>query len=297
MQRSKAISDGNGVTAQDDEQADAEERLLAAMKKLGVFSRIDEEGRVLAHDGRNEYEVTVDLTHLLSKRIGPHLRVITVGTSSLSRLERGDVTELFPHGVRATAEEAQGSAPTSPHYGPLEWGPDADYLDGDDGIAAEGEDWRYTIHPVRGMDDEVIGYRVSGGDCETGSEFGSALVGGSVGELTVVEAKMAAANDYASRYCEAEGFLDGLLDDWEDDDGPLSRRNPQGRIVCRVDEPGLKEVEVVATLQDYGDEYDAADQRVTVSLRTILGYNHNGDRDALLDEVRGLIRRQPRANA
>jgi len=281
------------MTTENDEQADAYVRLIAAMKKLGVFSRIDEDGRVLAHDGEKEYEVTVDLTRLLSKRTGIHGRGIAVGTSSLGRLERGDVTELFPQGVVAAADEEHGRAaresPVSPHDAPLEWEPDTDYLDGDDGLAAEGDDWRYTIHPVHGTDDEVIGYRVSGGDYESGSEFGSALVGGKVGELTLVEAKAAAAKDYASRYCEAEGFLDGLLDDWEDDDGPLTRQNDQGHLVCRVDLPGLEEVEVVATLRDY-DGYSSSGQRVSLSLRTILSYSYNGDPGGLLDQVRRLIR-------
>lgn len=117
---------------------------------------------------------------------------------------------ITENGEQSDARES----PVSPHYAALEWEPDTDYLDGDDGLAAEGDDWRYTIHPVHGADDEVIGYRVSGGDYESGSEFGSSLVGGKIGELTLVEAKAAAARDYASRYREAEGFLDGLLDDW-----------------------------------------------------------------------------------
>ena len=294
----ESVSDGQRVTTENGEQADADERLIAAMKKLGVFSRIDEDGRVLAYDGEKEYEVTVDLTRLLSKGTGIHQRGIAVGTSSLGRLERGDVMELFPQGVVSAVGEEHGSAarqtPVSPHYAPLEWERDTDYLDGDDGIAAEGDDWRYTIYPVHGTDDEVIGYRVSGGDYESGDEFGSSLVGGKVGELTLAKAKAAAAADYASRYCEAEGFLDGLIDDWDDDDGPRTRRNDQGRIVCRVDEPGIEEVEVVATLADY-DRYYASGRSVALSLRTILSFNYNGDRDALLDELRRLIRRDTRS--
>jgi len=268
------------------------------MRKLNVAHRIDEDGRVLASDGRKEYEVTVDLTRLLSKRIGVQGRGIVVGKSSLSRLERGDLTELFPQGrvaaVNESSESAVGDTPVSPYYAPLEWDQDADYLDGDDGLAAESDDWRYAIHPVHGKNDETIGYRVSGGDSESGAEFGSSLIGGKVGELTLDRAKDAAAADYASRYCEAEHFLHGLLDDWDDDDGPRTRRSDQGRIVCRVDESGVEEVEVVATLRDYGDHYDVGSRTVALSLRTILGYSDNGDREGLLDWLRSLIRREAR---
>lgn len=183
-------------------------------------------------------------------------------------------------------------APVSPYYTPLEWQPDTDNLDDDDALAAAGEDWMYRIAPVRGQHDDIIGYRVSGGDYESGDQFGSAQIGGEIGELTLEMAKAAANADYLSRYLEAEGFLDGLLDDWDDDDdeGPRTRRDAQGRIVCRVDEPGLDEVEVVATLRDYGDGYDAADRSVAVCVRTLLSYSYTGDRDALLDEIHRLIR-------
>lgn len=289
---------GSSVTAQDGEQTDAEERLIAAVKGLGVFSRIDEDGRVLVYDGQKEYEVTVDPTGLLTKRTGSHLRRIDVGTSSLTRLERGDVTELFPNGAVSAVDEEHGSAtmvtPVSPHYAPLEWDGDAVDPDEDDGIVAQGADWRYAIHPVCGTDGVVIGYRVWGGDYESGEEFGSSLIGGEPGELTIVNAKAAASADYRSRYLEAEHFLDNLLDDWNDDDGPRTRRNDQGRIVCRVDEPGITEVEVVATLRDY-DGYDASGRIVAVSLKTILSFTYNGDRNSLLDELRRLIRLDARS--
>lgn len=60
-----------------------------------------------------------------------------------------------------------------------------------------------------------------------------------IGELTLDIAKAAAAANYASRYCEAEQLLDGLLDDWDDDDGPRTRRSDPGHFLCRVDEPGI----------------------------------------------------------
>lgn len=59
--------------------------------------------------------------------------------------------------------------------------------------------------------------------------------------------------------------------------------------MCRVDEPGFEEVEVVATLGGC-DGYDVRGRSVTLSLRTILSYSYNGDPGGLLDEVRRLIR-------
>jgi hypothetical protein len=194
------------------------------------------------------------------------------------------------HGQAVTSERlAASNPPISPHYAPLEWDRDVDHLDGDDSIEARGDDWQYTISPVCGSDQEVIGFRVSGGDYETGDEFGSSLIGGRVGELTLAKAKAAADADYASRYREAEQFLDDLLDDWDDDDyRPRTRRNDSGRIVCRVDSPDVEEVEVVATLGD--SKYNVGGLSLALSLRTILSYTYSGDRDGLLDEMHRLIR-------
>lgn len=180
--------------------------------------------------------------------------------------------------------------PASPYYAPLEWNPDSDYLDADDGLAADGEDWRYTIEPIRDEDGHIVGYRVHGGDIDSGDELGSLKIDGQSGELTL-EAAMAAANEnYLDRYLEAETFLDDLLDGWEDEDGVLVRRNERGRLVCRVAEPGVEEVEVVATLRDYGEEYDADSRSVALCLRTILSFSNNGDREALVDDLRRIIR-------
>jgi hypothetical protein len=146
---------------------------------------------------------------------------------------------------------------------------------------------------VRGNNDEIIGFQVSGGDYESGADFGSKLIGGRIGELTLVKAKAAAAEDYASRYREAEQFLDELLDNWDDDDRPRTRRTDRGCLLCRVDEPSIEEVEVVATLRDC-DSYDVGGRSIALSLRTILSYSYNGDREGLLDELRRLIRRETR---
>lgn len=283
------------MTATGEERLRANERLIAALTELDVFSRIDEDGRVLASDGAREYEVTVDLARLLTKRIDGHLsRRIAVGKSSLARLEAGDVTALFPNGSSRSVDEATGKSeaatPVSPHYRPLEWGYDADDVDDEDAIAAQGEDWTYRVRPVRGADDEIIGYRISGGDIESGDhDFGSALIGGEIGELTLSGARGAAQADYAARYLEAEAFLGGLLLDWEDDDGPRTRVDEHGRFLCRVDESAVGEVEVVATLRDFGDRYDARDRRVTLCLRTILSYT--GGYGDMLEDVGNLIRR------
>ena len=281
------------MTTEDDEQTRAHERLVSAMKELDVSFRIDAQGRLLAFDGKQEYEVIVNLSRLLTKVTGIRRRGIAVGTASLARLERGDITALFPHGVVDPAKEPLGIAaietPVSPYYRPLMWDQDFDNYDDDDAIAAQGDDWTYRSCPVRGDDDEVIGYRVSGGDWESGDEFGSSLIGGDLGELTLAKAKAAALAHYASRYLEADQFLDDLLGDYEDDDGRRTRRNDQGRIVCRVDLPGVDEVEVVATLGDCRDGYDPNNRRVTLCLRTILACN--GDRSLALDQLGRIIGR------
>lgn len=281
------------MSADGADQVGAEQRLLSAVKNLGVFSRIDGDGRVLVTDGLNEYEVIVDLSRLLSKRIDYHQRVIAVGTSSLNRLERGEIAELFPQGAHRGDSQATDSAceePSSPCYTPLEWEADGDYLDGDDGIAAQGDDWRYNIHPVHDDDGTTVGYRVSGGDFESGTtDFGTALVKGKIGELSIDKAKAVAEADYRTRHLEVEQFLTTLLDAYEDDDGVRTRRTDAGQFLCRVDESGVDEVEVAATLSDW-DGYDPGSRTAILSLRTILIYYNNGDREALLDEVRRLVR-------
>lgn len=291
------MSKGEHVTTENVDHANAVKRLVAALNVLDVRFRVDEGERILVWDGRQEYEVTVDLSRLLSTGAGR--RRIVVGRSSLDRLERGVVTALFSQGIMPPADDDSDPSavptPVSPHYAPLQWEPDTDNLDDHGALAAASEDWTYRIAPVRGNSDDIIGYRVSGGDYESGDEFGSALVGREIGELTLDKAKAVADVDYASRFREAEGFLDGLLADWDDDDGPRTRRNEQGRLVCRIGEPGLNEVEVVATLRDYGDGYDADGLSVSVCLRTLLSYSSNGDCEALVDEVRRLISLETRS--
>jgi hypothetical protein len=199
--------------------------------------------------------------------------------------------EANDHHEVASAEGVRAKeVPVSPHYAPLEWDHDVDSLDEDDGLAARGDDWSYSIYPVRGKRDQILGYRVSGGDIESGDDLGSTLIDGKSGELTLEKAKSAAQADYASRYREADQFLDDLLGAWEDDDGTQSCRNDQGRIIYRLGETDIDEVEVAVTLRDYADYYDAGSRTATVSLRTVLAYSSNGDPAGLLDFVCQLIR-------
>lgn len=183
-------------------------RLIEAMKKLGVFSRIDEDGRILAFDGRQEWEVSVDLSRLLTRQVGGYLsREIAVGKSSLGRLEAGDVKALFPGGI-LPAEEIVADTPMAANYRPLEWSSDQNSLDAEQCLVAHGDDWTYRISPILGWDDEVIGYRIAGGDIESGEEgLGSSLIGGEPGELSLAKARAVAETNYAARYREAEVSL------------------------------------------------------------------------------------------
>jgi len=192
---------------------------------------------------------------------------------------------------------ANGSAefdpPESPHYVPLEWHQDVDNFDDDDAIAAEGDDWTYRICPVRGEADQVIGYRISGGDFESGDNvFGSSLIDGKPGERTLARAKAVADVDYAARYREADVLLNDALGGWEDDEGPRVHRNEHGYLVFRIDEP-VDEIEVVTTLRDHSADYDPDARRVTVCLRTILPWV-SGYGDAL-EALRHIVRRAQKA--
>jgi hypothetical protein len=177
----------------------------------------------------------------------------------------------------------------------LFWERDVDSIDADDSLEAQGEDWRYVIHPAIGVDGDIIGYHLTGGDNDSSDDIGSVLIDGKRGELTLADAKAAAEANYRERYLEAQQFLDELLGDWEDDDGTRCRRNAQGLIVCRVDEPDADEVEVAVTLRDYADCYDASTRCATVSLRTVLSFSFNGDRSGLVYEIRRLMRLEKQA--
>ncbi len=73
--------------------------------------------------------------------------------------------------------------PVSPYYAP-HW--ESDLYDSDeDALIAEGEDWTYTITPLKAVHDEIIGYTISGSSVEHGCfEFGSVTIAGKPGERT-----------------------------------------------------------------------------------------------------------------
>lgn len=260
------------MTTTDDDQPPVRERLIASLKKLGVFSRVDADDRILVFDGKQEYEVVVDLSRLLRKQDGGYSRTIVIGRSSLLRLDKGDVRELFPKGVVAPRAAAAGDDQMASNYSPLQWDNDARSLMQGEVITAQSDDWTYEVSPICGDDDEVIGYRVTGGDFESGDRFGSSLIRGEIGEFTLSDAKAAAEANYAARYREAEDLL-----------ADLCERDEYGRLVCQLDETGVEKVGVVATLRDWGDRYNA-DGTVTICLRTIL--TCSGDPSVLRDEVR-----------
>lgn len=192
------------MTEDNDEPRDLNGRLIAALKTVGAFSRVDDDGRILAFDGKQEYEATLDFDRLLSRTSGRH---IALGKSSLARLEHGDVKELFPGGISLPAAGRPADAPVAANYSPLQWDADRDSLEEDEALTAQGDDWRYEISPICGDFGEVLGYRVSGGDIDSGDQFGSSLINGEIGELTVAQAKAFAEANYADRYLEAEGLL------------------------------------------------------------------------------------------
>jgi len=157
--------------------------------------------------------------------------------------------------------------PVSPFYEPLKWSSD-ELIDQDDRIEAEGDDWTYEIWTVTD-DDGEIRYQIRGGDMEESEDIGW--------RDTLRGAKAAAQANYAARYLEVEKMLFDVVSSYEDDYGnPLTRRDEQGRLFCRVEKLG-GEIEIVATLVDYGDSFDAAAHRWTVCLRSVLAYQYSGD--------------------
>jgi hypothetical protein len=79
------------MTAETEQQRVADERLVAALKALGVFARQDEMGRIFYTDGKDEYEVAVVLTEDADDGGGPW----TIGQYALGLLEAGDIEVLW----------------------------------------------------------------------------------------------------------------------------------------------------------------------------------------------------------
>lgn len=191
--------------------------------------------------------------------------------------------------IKADVPTATVARPVSPHYRPLEWGRNEPDPDPDDEITADGDDWTYRIAPIISDEESVIGYRVSGGDYESGSDLGTELIDGARGERTLEGAKAAAEEDYASRYVEVEGLLHNTLDGYEDESGNRTHVNKQGRVVCPVSVPGLTEVKIVVTLVDEADSYDAVNSQLTLCLRTLI--RCDGDPGLLVENIEFYIAR------
>jgi hypothetical protein len=79
------------MTAETEQQRVADERLVAALKALGVFARQDEMGRIFYTDGEDQYEVAVVLTEDADDVAGPW----TIGQYALGLLEAGDIEVLW----------------------------------------------------------------------------------------------------------------------------------------------------------------------------------------------------------
>jgi hypothetical protein len=164
-----------------------------------------------------------------------------------------------------------------------EWDEDCPDCDGDDDALtaqASDDDWTYHICPIRGVGGEIVGYRVTGGDAESGERLGFLQPSGELIKPTLAQAKSAAEASYAERFNEIGGFLDDFLDNGQNDGLHIWRDG--GTVFCQIDESDPDGIQIEVTLEDYGDSggYGA----VTLCFRTISGCM--GDRRALVDEVR-----------
>lgn len=146
------------MTPTDDDQRSARERLIESLTRLGVLSRVDDDGRILASDGKYEYEVFVDLGRLLSKRVDTyHSRRIVLGKSSLLRLDKGDIQELFPAGLAVPGEAPVGARKEAVNYAPLQWDSTVKSVGCGEVVTAQRDDGLYKISSVCGDDGQVIG--------------------------------------------------------------------------------------------------------------------------------------------
>jgi hypothetical protein len=183
--------------------------------------------------------------------------------------------------------ESPAGSPAEPaETGMLDWELDEECpdCDGDDDALtaqASDDDWTYHICPIRGDGGEIVGYRVSGGDTESGERLGFFQPGGELVKPTLAEAKAAAEASYAERFNEVDGFLDAFLDNGQDDGLHIWR---DGAVFCQIDESDPDGIQIDVTLKDYGDS--GGHGAVTLCFRTISGCF---DRHSLVEEVRGLV--------
>jgi hypothetical protein len=169
----------------------------------------------------------------------------------------------------------------------LDWDWDEECPDCDrdeDALTAQwlDDDWTYHICPIRGDGGEIVGYRVSGGDAESGDMLGFLQSSGELVKPNLAEVKAAAEASYRERINEVDGFLDEFLDNGQDDGLHIWR---DGAVFCQIDESDPDGIQIDVTLKDYRDSGGYGS--VTLCFRTISGCM--GDRPALTEVVRELV--------
>ncbi len=285
------------MTAHDDQQRELSDRLMAALKKLGVFTRRDERDHLFASDGKHEYEVAVALADADTNRGQTDVPKVVIGRRSLERLESGDITALFWWGVKP---HPPGRRPVTMSDSPasnclLDWTEDWESqwsYDSDEDVVIAAEinvEFRYYICRVRDDDGEILGYRIAFDNVELGYDLiGSVVIAGEPAERTMEEAKAAAEAHCASWLGESHLTLEQdlltVVSAWKDKDGnPRIRRDEHGRIFYRADEPDVGEIEIAVTIDEEG--FDAPTRRWTVSSYMLTDYYSDRLESLLQSEI------------
>ena len=272
------------MTTHDDRQRSARERIIAARKKLEVFTRRDEQDRIFASDGEHEYEVAVTLEDAGTNCSQADIPKVVIGRRSLECLESGDITALFWWGVKPHSPD-QRAVTTSDRYASnclLDWTEDWEsqwgYDNDEDVVIAAEVDFRtYYICPVRDDDGEILGYRIAFGDVESGYDWiGEVAIDGEPGERSLEDAKAIADAHCESWLREVVDYQSTLEHDlfivvsgWKDREGNPRIRRDERRIFYRSDDPGVGEIEIVATVDEFDDGFDAPTRRWIVSGSTL----------------------------